>query len=159
MKRFSLWLCVSLFLAPIAALWAFYQEKRITKFGNPLDERTQEWAGATGIFHAEDIRFIRESALHFPSPQWLKQPLEKRGLCLSQAAGMCLRYGIFIHEEADLTDRLIRHELAHTLQYQRHGSIYRFMQQYLFECLFFGYHHAPMELEAEEIAHCKPRPA
>lgn len=112
----------------------------------------QEWASSLGIANVDQIRISIEQALQFPSPKWLKKTLERRGLCINQAAGMCLRYGIFIHQDANLTDRLLKHELVHTLQYQRSGSIYKFLRQYLFECLYFGYHHAPMEGEADQLS-------
>jgi len=149
MKRFFIQLIVFLVLAPLAAMWAFYQERRISKIGKPLEQEMQMWATSVGIKNPSRIRMSIERSLHFPSPKWLKNPLEKRGLCLNTAAGMCLRYGIFIHQNANLTDRLLKHELAHTLQYERHGSMFGFMRQYLFECLYFGYEYAPMEDEAE----------
>jgi hypothetical protein len=48
--------------------------------------------------------------------------------------------------------RLVAHELAHTMQYERLGSVRAFLRQYLVECLTTGYAGAALELEAIEAA-------
>ena len=59
----------------------------------------------------------------------------------------------FIHSDCWDQRRLVVHELAHTMPYERLGSIEAFLRQYLHECLTIGYPEAPMEQEAKRIEH------
>ena len=43
---------------------------------------------------------------------------------------------------------MVVHELVHTFQYERLGSVEAFLAQYLQECLTIGYPAAPLEQEA-----------
>jgi hypothetical protein len=45
------------------------------------------------------------------------------------------------------SDRLIRHEQAHWRQWQRMGTV-RYYATYVWQVLRYGYHDAPMEIEA-----------
>ena len=65
--------------------------------------------------------------------------------------GLTLRYGIFIRGDHWDSRRLVVHELAHTMQYERLGSIEAFLKQYLHECITIGYPAAPMVQEAKRI--------
>ena len=47
--------------------------------------------------------------------------------------------------------RLVAHELAHTMQYERAGSREAFLANYLEECLTVGYPQALLEQEAVAI--------
>ncbi|MBT8044102.1 MAG: hypothetical protein KJO79_04050, partial [Verrucomicrobiae bacterium] len=47
---------------------------------------------------------------------------------------------------------LIAHELVHVRQYEQAGSVWRFMVDYIFQCLAYGYHDAPMEREARDAS-------
>lgn len=142
----------SFILAPIAAQWVRSQEKRICKNGSPLNQEQLKWARQIGIAKPENIKILREKSLAFPAPKFLANWLAKKGFSLNNAAGMSLRYGIFISSKVELSPQLLCHELTHTLQYERCGSIYSFLKQYLFECLYHGYDQAPMEAEADAVA-------
>ena len=65
--------------------------------------------------------------------------------------GLTLRYSIFIRDDHWGQRRLVVHELAHTMQYERLGSIEAFLRQYLHECITIGYPAAPMEQRAQRI--------
>ncbi len=65
--------------------------------------------------------------------------------------GLTLRYSIFIRDDHWGQRRLVVHELAHTMQYERLGSIEAFLKQYLHECITIGYPAAPMVQEAKRI--------
>jgi hypothetical protein len=43
---------------------------------------------------------------------------------------------------------VLTHELIHTLQYERFGSVKAFITQYLKECIEVGYHQSDLEKEA-----------
>ena len=57
--------------------------------------------------------------------------------------------GIFILAERINEAPLIRHEQCHWAQYQRMGAI-RFYVTYIYQVLRYGYHNAPMEVEARQ---------
>jgi hypothetical protein len=70
------------------------------------------------------------------------------GLIDPYTDGLTLRYGIYIRSDFPADRFLVAHELVHTAQYERCGSIIAFLRQYLHECLTLGYPDAPMEQEA-----------
>ena len=57
--------------------------------------------------------------------------------------------GIFILAERINEDALVRHEQVHWAQYQRMGIV-RFYATYIYQVLRYGYHNAPMEVEARQ---------
>jgi hypothetical protein len=57
-------------------------------------------------------------------------------------------FSAFIHENASDKKAVLTHELIHTLQYERFGSIKAFITQYLKECLEVGYLQSDLEKEA-----------
>ena len=57
--------------------------------------------------------------------------------------------GVFILAERINEAPLIRHEQVHWAQYQRMGAI-RFYVTYIYQVLRYGYHNAPMEVEARQ---------
>ena len=65
--------------------------------------------------------------------------------------GLTLRYGIFIRDGHWGERRLVIHELAHTMQYERLGSIEAFLRQNLHECITIGYPASPKEQQAKRI--------
>jgi len=140
------------FLSPIAALWARHHEKRILQQGRPLTEKELQACQLLGIDHSEQLRLVEEKELAFPAPQWLVSLIKKCGIPIASAAAMCLRHGIFVQKDQGDKHELVYHELVHTRQYQQIGSLTKFMRRYLFECLHFGYHDAPMEQEARDEA-------
>ena len=83
----------------------------------------------------------------------LREAAETTGLISPLTAGLTLRYGIFIQSESWGERRLVVHELAHTLQYERLGGFRPFLEQYLYECITPGYPFGPLEQEAKRIEH------
>jgi hypothetical protein len=65
-----------------------------------------------------------------------------------KGAGMTIGHGIFVLQDCLQNPNLIAHELMHVAQYERHGSLLAFLQQYLSEVNEYGYPAAPMEHEA-----------
>ncbi len=86
-----------------------------------------------------------------PSHPALVTAGESTSLISPCTIGLTLRYGIFIRDDHWDSQRLIDHDLAHTMQYERLGSIEEFLRQYLHECITIGYPTAPMEQEAKRI--------
>jgi hypothetical protein len=58
-------------------------------------------------------------------------------------------FGVFILAERMGNERLIKHEMAHWLQYKRMGAV-RFYAAYLWGLLRHGYQNHPMEIEARK---------
>ena len=94
---------------------------------------------------------LRVPEIPTPNHPELAAAAEATGLISPFTIGLTLRYGIFIHADCWGQRRLIVHELAHTMQYERLGSIEAFLRQYLHECNTIGYPEAPMEQEAKRI--------
>lgn len=139
-------------LIPLACRWAETQERFIVENGRPLTARELEVARSLGILRAERIRVL--AVLTIPSPEHaqLRMAAQRVGLFGNNAAGMTLRYGIFIQSGGEHDDRLLAHELGHVRQYERMGGFRAFMERYLFECMLMGYPNTPMEQEADEMA-------
>jgi hypothetical protein len=80
-----------------------------------------------------------------PAPRIIRWILRKTGF-----AGVCLApWGIYILAERINDERLIKHEMAHWLQYKRMGAV-RFYAAYLWGLLRHGYQDHPMEIEARK---------
>jgi hypothetical protein len=62
------------------------------------------------------------------------------------AAAVTLGRTIIVHPNVRLTSRLVRHELAHVRQWQRHPI--SFPVRYAMNHLRYGYHANPYEVEA-----------
>ena len=78
-----------------------------------------------------------------PAPHLIRWFLRTTGY-----AGICLPpVGIYILAEHLHSQRLIRHEQAHWKQWQRMGTV-RYYATYVWQVLRYGYHNAPMEIEA-----------
>ena len=63
--------------------------------------------------------------------------------------------GVFVLAERMGDEVLIRHEQAHWAQYERMGAL-RYYLTYAWQVLRYGYHNAPMEIEARDHALRRP---
>ena len=64
-------------------------------------------------------------------------------------------FGIYILAERIHSERLVRHEQAHWAQYERMGAVRDYLT-YAWQVLRYGYHNAPMEIEARDHALRRP---
>jgi hypothetical protein len=135
-------------LLPLAASWAEEQERHIMATGLPLAEDQLADAAGVGVVQPERVRLLEVSAIPAPENSLLRAAGEATGLISPFTAGLTLRYGIFVRRDFIDDRRLIAHELVHTGQYERFGSIAAFLRQYLSECVTIGYPAAPLEQEA-----------
>ena len=135
-------------LLPLAVAWAEEQEQRILSTGVALTATQLADARQVGVVHPERVRLLPVESIPMPEHPLLQAAGEATGLISPFTAGLTLRYGIFIR--SDMTDdrRLVAHELVHTAQYERLGSVAAFLRQYLQECLTVGYPASPLEQEA-----------
>lgn len=135
-------------LIPKAAIWAQQQEQQILKNGTPLSSSQLSDAKVIPVKHPEKIRLLRVNQIHLPEDQELKFAAQDIQLITPNTVGLTLQYGIFIRNDYWNNREIVVHELVHTSQYERLGSIQQFLNQYLTECIQFGYPNAPLEQEA-----------
>jgi hypothetical protein len=132
----------------MASVWALKQECFILENGVPLTVPQLSDAKLAGVVYPERVRLLRIEQIPFPEDQELREVAEAMQLMTPPTPGMALRYGIYIRSEHWARRWLVVHELAHTAQYERLGSIPAFLECYLYQCLSVGYTAAPMEQEA-----------
>jgi hypothetical protein len=135
-------------LIPEVCEWLEYQENNIISIGRDLTPEELAIAKRIGIKNYDIIRVYQSSVVPNPSDIVLNELGKQIGLISANTIGICFRYGIFIHENASDKKAVLTHELIHTLQYERFGSIKAFITQYLKECLEVGYHQSDLEKEA-----------
>jgi hypothetical protein len=138
-------------LLPLACNWAEGQERVIVKTGIALTHAQLTDARRVGLMRPERVRMLKVPKMPVPSDPILVAAVEATSLISPLTIGLTLRYGIFIRDDCWGQRRLVVHELAHTMQYERLGSIEAFLRQYLQECITIGYPEAPMEQEAMRI--------
>ncbi len=136
----------------LAAEWAQKQEELILRNGAPLSPAQAEDAREAGVREPERVRVLLVDEIPAP-PDSLRRFASDEMVFFPQApSGLTLNYGVFIRRDCWDDRHLLAHELAHTSQYERLGGIVPFLRDYLSECATYGYHNAPLEQEAEEIA-------
>lgn len=135
-------------LLPLACQWVERQELVAIKRGVPLDAAQIEEARKVGVQHPESVRLLRVAQVPMPDDPALRDAAREAGLVAEGAGGMALRYGIYLREDVWDDRQTLRHELAHTAQYERLGGLRPFLRQYLTECLTLGYFNSPLEQEA-----------
>ncbi|WP_020470044.1 hypothetical protein [Zavarzinella formosa] len=138
-------------LLPLACAWASEQELAILRTGVPLTEAEMADARRVGVARPERVRLLGVPEIPMPEHPTLAFAAKASSLITPFTVGLTLQYGIFIHASCWSQRRLVAHELAHTMQYERLGGFEPFLRQYLGECLSIGYPEAPMEQEAIRI--------
>jgi len=135
-------------ILPLASQWVQSQEAEILAHGTALTPEQRKDAKAAGVRSPDKIhlRVLREIPL--PADAILGNIARKTGLMGPGTAGLTLRYGIYIREDAQFDRELHVHEFVHVGQYERLGSIEAFLGPYLQECIDPGYPLGPMEQEA-----------
>ncbi len=139
-------------MLPFAIWWVRHNEKIALRLGRPLTDDELDWAKQFEIRHPEHVRVLNVTRIPSPVPHFIEKALQKLGFPVGNAAGMCMRYGIYLAEEYADRDELLAHELVHTHQFERLGGLYSFLRIYLFETIFLGYRNAPLEAEADDKA-------
>ena len=138
-------------LIPLACEWVEEQEQFILKNGIPLSEKQMFIASKIGIINANKIRLIKVDFIPEPTNDLLNKASKSLGLISSSSIGTAYRYGIYIQEDYWENDQLLLHELTHTLQYERLGGVANFLNQYIKECVYFGYEKSKLEIEARNM--------
>jgi Domain of unknown function (DUF4157) len=140
-------------LAPVllcAIVWVRARQAAILRAGMALPMEQIKLARAMGVVAAERVRVMTVKAV--PLPRWALAFAYRAGLISPHIAGMTLGYGIVLRTDCGSDRRLLAHELTHVAQYERlggWGGIGGFLRQYLRECVWPGYPHGALEVEAQ----------
>lgn len=135
-------------LTPKVCEWIEYQENNIISIGRDLTFEELDLARKIGIKNYDMVRVYESKIVPNPSDIVLRELGKQIGLISPKTSGICFRYGIFINVNATDKKSVLIHELTHTLQYERFGSIENFITQYLKECIEVGYDDSDLEKEA-----------
>ncbi len=137
-------------LGPLATAWLEEQERHILNIGVPLSVSQLNDARRAGVQHPERVRVLAVPQIPWPETPALRGVVEMTRLLTPETRGTTVRYGIFIRADSIGDRQLLVHELVHTAQYERLGSMLAFIRQYLDEHI----RNAPseMEIEAEAVA-------
>lgn len=134
-------------LLPLVVTWVESQEARILAEGVPLTEAQLADARAMGVIHPERVRVLHVPKISMPDHPELVAAGTAAGLMGGNTMGLALRYGIYVRAGMESRE-LLAHEMVHTAQYERYGSVAGFLYAYLTQCLTVGYPAAPLEQEA-----------
>ena len=135
-----------------AIVWVRARQAAILRAGVALSQEQINLARALGVAAVERVRVMPVKAVPLPLPRWALAFAHRAGLISPHIAGMTLGYGIVLRTDCYGDRRLLAHELTHVAQYERlggWGGIGGFLRQYLRECVWPGYPHGALEVEAQ----------
>lgn len=135
-------------MLPLVIWWVRHNEKIALRMGRNLSDEEMSWAKQIGIAHPEKIRILNVTRIPTPVPHFVEKVLQRKGYPAGNAAGMCMRYGIYAKESHEDRKSIIAHELVHTHQFERLGGLWHFLHIYLMETMILGYANSPLEIEA-----------
>ena len=138
-------------LLPRAVQWVEELERDILAAGRVLTPEEIAIAQRVGVAQPERIRIRSVKTIAAPRDPELAEAAEKAGLCWATMSGLTAFYGIML-VEGDYTRELLAHECYHVRQYEEHGSIANFLEEYISQVLVWGYGDARLERDAREVA-------
>ena len=112
---------------PFAWWWLRRNEKIALRLGRALNEEELRWAELLEIQHPQKIRVLNVTRMPSPVPQSIENFMQRRGFPVGNAAGMCMRYGIYVVEKYAHRKTLLAHEMVHTHQFERLGGVWLFL--------------------------------
>ena len=134
-------------LLPKAIAWAGVEARALAAVGQSLSVIATGVARSVGVVRPELIRVALVDALPMPADAMLRTAAVQTGLLGPHMDGLTLGYSVFVRRRQD-TWRLYSHEFRPVFQYEQAGSIAAFLPAYLQQILQFGYHNAPLEVNA-----------
>jgi hypothetical protein len=138
-------------LLPKVLNWVEAQEKLALTQGLALSSEALTDAKAAGVATPENIRVCAVSEIPQPEHPKIKQLAAQLGLVTSQTVAITFGFGIFVRTEQSHDREILVHEYVHVAQYEKLGTE-DFLMQYVVQIFKNGYHNAPMEREAREVA-------
>ena len=148
-----------LLLKPLVSWFAHHQSVAL-RCGIKLSTSDQKMAEQIGCLDPKRIRVVYCNEMPEVKSKVLRDAFSRYDFSLGDASGLCLGHGIFIHKSQKGDNRILAHEMTHTMQFEQCGGTTRFLSEYISQFLKFGYHKMPFEVEARlnEKKHrfCKP---
>ena len=138
-------------LLPLACAWAQDQQKIILRTGVALSSTQLLDARQVGVIDPWRVRLLAVPEIAIGADPGLASAASRLGLITPNTSGLTLDHGVFLRSDRWNDRRLLVHELAHVVQYERFGSLEAFLREYLQQCNDVGYTNAPLELEALRI--------
>jgi hypothetical protein len=138
------------YIQPLAD-WIEDMENCILSQGRFLSDEEMTIAKKLGIKNYDIIRVLESDIVPMPMHNSIKNIGLSMGFFQQTTAGMSFRYGIYLNSRQKCNRVVLIHELAHTLQYEQHGSILAFTKAYLDDILKHGYHQSAHEQEANRL--------
>ncbi|MFM7823036.1 MAG: hypothetical protein ACKPB3_04585 [Bacteroidota bacterium] len=128
--------------------WFAYHQSVTLRTGNKLNSRQLELAHAIGCIKPEMVRLLHVDEMPKVKSPILGKVMDQAGFDFGDAHGLCLGYGIFIHNDRKGDARILAHELTHTLQFERFNGARNFLESYVQQFLVYRYQSMPLEKEA-----------
>ncbi len=133
------------------AAWSAEIDRAALVRGDALDAKMEAVARAVGVCHPERIRIQIVDEIPFPwhDPE-LRETGQRLGLVGDGIRGNAQVFGYAVLSVPDYARSVekMAHEFVHVMQVEREGSFEAFVRRYLTEVREFGYHRAPLEIEA-----------
>jgi hypothetical protein len=136
-------------LLPKAIGWAEGTARFVDQRGQALVERDLALARRVGVAQPELVRIAVVKQMPWPDDPALHDAGVETGLFSPTITGLTLGHAILI-VKGHVGRRLIAHELRHVHQYEKAGSIAKFLPAYLYQVATMGYDDAPFEIDARK---------
>jgi hypothetical protein len=134
-------------ILPRAVEWVEQHAALVAATGEPLDELGLSLARRVGVMQPERIRVLHVPTVAMPEDPLLRQAALLTDFLGPDTLGLTLGHSIYLcHGERSA--RLLSHECRHVYQYERAGSIARYLPIYFRQIIEHGYEDAPFEVDA-----------
>jgi hypothetical protein len=127
--------------------WAQQTGLAALSFGLPLTPRGRSLARSVGVLHPECIRVCPVDQLPIPRVAELRRSVHECGLNDSYA--IAIGYCVFILNQWAENPLLLSQQFRFVHQYEKAGTVERFLRAYLAELAEFGVSNAPMDADAQ----------
>lgn len=135
-------------LMPRVINWAERTEQHVLSVGTALDIHGQALAHSVGVCRPELIRIHVTDELPIPDDAELRMVAFQTDLLGAGMRALTIGYGVSVRRSYAASAKVLSHEFRHVYQYEMLGSIRQFMPVYFAEVARYGYHNAPLEIDA-----------
>jgi hypothetical protein len=139
-------------LSPVACQWAKAQERFILEHGAPLGPRHITDARRAGVRDPSRVRVLVVNRIPLPEDKALAQAAQRTQIITDACRGIAIGYGIVIRADCWQNRELVVHQLVHVAQYERSGSLEKFVREYLCERRGASFGVGLLEEEARRVA-------
>lgn len=136
-------------LKPIIIDWIYAQERIIQESGFELNEAGVRLARTVGVSYPEKIKVMLIDEIPQIDNVKIRSLAKSLGMLRQPALGMTFGHSIYIANGKGST-RLYSHEFRHVFQCEQYPTLADYASEYISQLLEFGYHRAPLEIDARE---------